>query len=126
MNGRSVFQKCPVCSCLYRASASVLLLAFKMRQWDAGKKQGGTLQGGFLDFFRGWDPLTHFEVFAFCFMLKPWLSIDNLLTKKFKRNILISVAYANRNMTKAETVIFCKIHKGGNVLNRRNLQMEVL
>ncbi len=55
----------------YRASASVLLLAFKMRQWDAGKKQGGTLQGGFLDFFRSWDPLTHFELFAFCFMLKP-------------------------------------------------------
>ncbi|HBB13862.1 MAG TPA: hypothetical protein DCZ76_06230 [Treponema sp.] len=27
-----------------------------MRQWDAGKKQGGTLQGGFLDFFRYWDP----------------------------------------------------------------------
>ena len=49
------------------ASASVLLLAFKMRQWDAGKKQGGTLQGGFLDFL-----LTHFEFFAFCFMLKPW------------------------------------------------------
>jgi hypothetical protein len=49
-----------------RASASVLLLAFKMRQWDAGKKQGGTLQGGFLDFL-----LTHFELFAFCFMLKP-------------------------------------------------------
>ncbi|MBO5608718.1 MAG: hypothetical protein J5930_12665, partial [Treponema sp.] len=46
-------------------------LAFKMRQWDAGKKQGGTLQGGFLDFFRSWDPLTHFELFAFCFMLKP-------------------------------------------------------
>ena len=43
-----------------------------MRQWDAGKKQGGTLQGGFLDFFRSWDPLTHFELFAFCFMLKPW------------------------------------------------------
>ena len=43
-----------------------------MRQWDAGKKQGGTLQGGFLDFFRSWDPLTHFERFAFCFMLKPW------------------------------------------------------
>ena len=42
-----------------------------MRQWDAGKKQGGTLQGGFLDFFRSWDPLTHFELFAFCFMLKP-------------------------------------------------------
>ena len=53
------------------ASASVLLLAFKMRQWDAGKKQGGTLQGGFLDFLRSWDPLTHFERFAFCFMLKP-------------------------------------------------------
>ncbi len=53
------------------ASASVLLLAFKMRQWDAGKKQGGTLKGGFLDFFRSWDPLTHFELFAFCFMLKP-------------------------------------------------------
>ena len=43
-----------------------------MRQWDAGKKQGGTLQGGFLDFCRSWDPLTHFELFAFCFMLKPY------------------------------------------------------
>ncbi len=59
-----------------RASASVLLLAFKMRQWDAGKKQGGTLQGGFLDFFRSWDPLTHFELFAFCFMLKSCLPLD--------------------------------------------------
>ena len=37
-----------------------------MRQWDAGKKQGGTLHGGFLDFL-----LTRFELFAFCFMLKP-------------------------------------------------------
>jgi len=49
-----------------RASASVLLLVFKMKQWDAGKKQEGTHQGGFLDFL-----LTHFELFAFCSMLKP-------------------------------------------------------
>jgi len=63
--------KCVIVVFRGRGSASVLLLAFKMKQWDAGKKQGGTLQGGFLDFLRSWDPLTHFELFAFCFMLKP-------------------------------------------------------
>ncbi len=68
-----------------RASASVLLLAFKMRQWDAGKKQGGTLQGGFLDFL-----LTHFELFAFCFMLKPWKETAEHL-KKNAQSVIVKM-----------------------------------
>ncbi|MBO5608056.1 MAG: hypothetical protein J5930_09205, partial [Treponema sp.] len=77
-------------------SASVLLLAFKMRQWDAGKKQGGTLQGGFLDFL-----LTHFELFAFCFMLKPRpLMPPDFTLKEVSDNVetdLISLTVPIRN-----------------------------